>query len=81
MQLLRCDRCKKTEAGHINEPREEKHAWGGGSSWTRRYPSITGWALIQIENGCAALLCNVCVERLRAWLSGEDIEKPKVRAN
>ena len=80
MQLLRCDRCKKTESGFIHEPREERHSCGGGSSWTCRRPSISGWELIQIgNNGLASLLCRVCVERLGAWLNGED--KQTTRAN
>ena len=80
MQLLRCDRCKKTEAGFIQEPREVKHAWGGGSSWTRRMPSISGWELVSVGAGhFASLLCKVCVERLGAWLKGED--KPTARTN
>ena len=38
------------------------------------------WELIQIgNNGLASLLCRVCVERLGAWLNGED--KQTTRAN
>lgn len=76
MQLIRCDRCKKTESGHIKEPGDVKDYHGTCVGKTERRPSISGWELIRVGSyGVASLLCPECVALLRAWLNGEEKQK------
>jgi hypothetical protein len=64
-ELLQCDRCKKTERGHIKRAsatyaHNMQAAMVGVSDDT---PSIQGWRFI-----LGRLLCSVCETGLEAWL-------------
>ena len=56
MQLLQCDRCKKTESGHMRNG----------------IASIGGWDEVKIGNFTESLLCKACIEKLKLWLCGKD---------
>lgn len=59
MQLLQCDRCKKTESGFIRD------GVSGGVS------SIAGWETVRVGGWTECLLCKDCVPKLKAWLRGD----------